>query len=81
MQVKWAKWNLEECKCRGTTYIHRLLGSSFIGLYKAVDLLSLSADQAANIHHMHLLRARMLHFVINLNNYLMTRVRLFVYTQ
>ncbi|XP_065916351.1 gamma-tubulin complex component 5-like isoform X2 [Dysidea avara] len=56
MQVKWAKWNLEECKCR------------------AVNLLDLSADQAANVHHMHLLRARMLHFVINLNNYLMTRI-------
>lgn len=40
----------------------------------ATALVGLSADQAANVHLMHLLRARMLHFVLNLNNYLMTRV-------
>ena len=50
-------------------------GEFFYCFLKAVDVLSLSADQAANVHQMHLLRARMLHFVINLNNYLMTRMR------
>ena len=42
--------------------------------YVATTVVNLSDDQAANVHLMHLLRARMLHFVLNLNNYLMTRV-------
>lgn len=47
---------------------------SYIHTYVATALVGLPDDQAAIVHLMHLLRVRMLHFILNLNNYLMTRV-------
>ena len=39
------------------------------------ELYSLSPELAHKLHLLHLLRAKLVHFVNNLNNYLITRVR------